>query len=354
MKMIRPFLPALLAAFTLCAGPALTAYAAEAPATPVKEAAPAPVKAEPAKETPPAKLKTSPTDPVAKVNGAVITRVELDRAMKVLVGQGRVPAPTTPEQTKQTEKATLDQLVAAELLYQAGKKLEIKDLDKQVEEKIAQGKSKFPNPEDYAKALKTADISEKELVELTRKDIIINNLVQKDLAAKITVSDAEAKKFYDENIDKFKRDAEVRASHILIGVEPNASAEDKKKAKDKADALLKEVKGGKDFAEVAKANSTCPSSAQGGDLGFFGKGQMVPPFEQAAFALKKGEVSDVVETQFGYHIIKLTDKKEPETVKFEDTKERIVDYLKQQKLQKAVNDFLEEQKKKAKVEILLT
>ncbi len=194
--------------------------------------------------------------------------------------------------------------------------------------------------------------AEKDLKEFTRKDIVITTLIEKDIVAKINISDADAKKFYDENSEKFKQDESVKASHILIGVDAAASAEDKKKAKEKADGILKKIKAGDDFAALAKSDSTCPSSKQGGDLGLFSKGQMVAPFEKAAFALKPGEVSDVVETQFGYHIIKLTEKKEAGTTKFDDVKTKIVDYLKNQKIQKGIGDYLAELKSKAKIEKL--
>jgi peptidyl-prolyl cis-trans isomerase C len=185
---------------------------------------------------------------------------------------------------------------------------------------------------------------------LTRKDIVINNLVEKEVAGKIVVSEAEAKKFYDENLDKFKQNEAVRASHILCGVDASATPEEKKKAKEKAEALRKRVLAGEDLAAIAKSDSTCPSSAQGGDLGFFEKGQMVPPFEQAAFALKPGGISEVVETQFGYHIIKQTEKREAATAKFEEVKERLIRYLKGQKVQKGVNDRLVELREKVKIE----
>ena len=115
----------------------------------------------------------------------------------------------------------------------------------------------------------------------------------------------------------------------------------------------KDLAGGSDFAALAKDNSTCPSSQQGGDLGYFGKGQMVPAFEQAALSLKKGEMSDVVETRFGYHIIKLMDKKAAETIAYKDAKPRIEDYLKNQKISSQVSALLENKRKDAKIEILL-
>ncbi len=299
-----------------------------------------------------AEKKSAPTDPVAKVNDTVITRMDLDRAVKVLVSQNRLPQPLPPESLKQAEEAALDQLISAELLYQVGQKIEIKDLDKQVDEKISQNKAKFPSADEFEKALKSVDMTEKDLKEFTRKDIVITNLIEKNIAEKTTITEADAKKFYDDNPDKFKQEPSVRASHILCGVDANATAEDKKKAKEKAEALLKRIKAGEDFATLAKTESTCPSSKQGGDLGFFSKGQMVAPFEKAAFALKPGEVSDVVETQFGYHIIKLTDKKEGSTIKFDEVKDKIENYLKNLKIQKAIGDYLTELKGKSKIEKL--
>jgi len=310
-----------------------------------KKAAPVPGEA---RKSEPA---TSPADVLAKVNGAPITRGEVDRAMKVLIAQNRIPQPTTAENEKLAETGTLEQLVTAELLYQAGMKKDIKDLDKQVTDRLAQNKAKFPTPAEYENALKASGLTEKELTDITRKDIVITNLIEKDIDGTIKVSDEDAKKFYDENKDKyFKQDEGIKASHILIGVDANAKPEEKKAAKEKAEALLKEVKAGKDFAELAKANSTCPSSKQGGDLGFFSRGQMVEPFEKAAFALKPGEVSDVVETQFGYHIIKVTDKKAAGYVPYADVMEKIVAFLKSQQRQKALTDYTGELRKKAKIE----
>lgn len=294
----------------------------------------------------------SPTAVVAKVDGVDITRGDVDQATKILLQQNRMPQQLDEETAKKVEEAALNQLIAKELLYQAGKKLEIKDLDKQVAERIAQGKARFPSAADYDKMLKDVSMTDKDVETFTREELVIDNLIDKNIASKVTVSDAEAKKFYDDNIDKFKRGEMVRASHILIGVDKNATPEAKKQAKEKAEAILKKLKGGADFAELAKDDSTCPSKARGGDLGFFGRGQMVPEFEKAAFALKPGELSDVVETQFGYHIIKLTEKKAPETAKFDDVKERIDQYLKQQKTQEAIQKYIEELRGKAKVEIL--
>lgn len=307
---------------------------------------------EPKATAPAAEKPDTIQGPIARVNGHDIPASELKRARKVLQA-GQPGVQLSADEQKELDKRVMDQLVSAELLYQSGLKLDMKDLDKQVDAKIAQAKSRFASEADFAKAIGDLDMDEKDLREYTRRDLIITNLVTSMIVPKITVSEEESKKFYDQNIDKFRKDEKVRASHILCGIDAKASAEEKKKAREKAERLRKELANGADFATLAKENSTCPSSKQGGDLGFFGRGQMVPPFEQAAFALKPGEISDVVETQFGYHIIKQTERNMAETVPFSVARSRIDDYLKNEKVNAAVGDYLAELRKTAKIEILL-
>lgn len=286
---------------------------------------------------------------VARVNGADIDAVELRRAKKVLLRGRTVPA----EQQAALDKQALEQLVSAELLYQASAKQEIKELDKQIDAKLAQGKARFKDEQEFKNSIKDLEMDEKDLREYTRRDLLISSFVDKTFVSKTVVSETEMRAFYDNNPEKFKRDETVKASHILIGVDGKATAEEKKTAREKAEKLKKELSGGADFASLAKGNSTCPSSQQGGDLGFFVKGQMVPPFENAAFALKPGETSDVVETQFGYHIIKTTEKKPASTTEYKDVKAKIEEFLKGQKVNESIQKFLEDTKKTAKIEMLL-
>ncbi len=299
--------------------------------------------------------KTSKNDPVAKVGNTIITRGELERAESILMKQNPPQQPLTPEQTKQVSDYLTDQLVSAELLYQSGLKLEVKELEKQVEDKIGQARAGYAKPEEFESALKAQDMDEKLLRDYTRKEIIVNNLIEKEIVPKVKVTDEEILKFYTDNKERyFSKPEQVRASHILISVDQKADDETKKKAREKAETVLKEVKAGKkEFAELAKNHSNCPSKDQGGDLGPFGKGQMVKPFEDAVFALKQGEVSGIVETQFGYHIIKLTDRKAAENVSLDEAKGKIAEFLKGQKIQAKVAEYINEIKGKIKVEKLL-
>ena len=289
---------------------------------------------------------------IARVNGVEIKDSELRRAQKaILSGQPGMEVP--PDQQKNFDQQVLSQLINTELLYQAGQKLVVKDLDKKIDDIIAKSKARFSNPDEYAKRIKALDLDELEIRNYTRRDAVILNFMEQTILPKVKVTEEDNRKFYDQNLDKFKNDESVRASHILLGVDAKATFEEKKKAREKAEILRKELVGGADFASLAKEHSTCPSSKQGGDLGYFGKGQMVPAFEQAAFALKPGSISDVVETQFGYHILKVAEKKAAGTVSFKDSLPRIEEFLKSQKVQTAVNAYLDEAKKIAKMEILL-
>ena len=163
------------------------------------------------------------------------------------------------------------------------------------------------------------------------KEQIKKTMGYEKLIGTVEVNDAQAKAFYDENKEDFNAPEQVKASHILVKVDATATPEQKAAAKTKIDGLLKQVKAGEDFAALAKANSDCPSKERGGDLGFFDKSSMVKEFADAAFAMKVGEISNVVETQFGYHIIKVTDRKEGGMTSFEKAKADIIKSLQDKK-----------------------
>jgi peptidyl-prolyl cis-trans isomerase C len=178
-------------------------------------------------------------------------------------------------------------------------------------------------------------------------------MMDAEVANQAAPTDAQVREFYDKNPDKFKQDEQARASHILFRVDEKATDADKKKVRAQADSVLKQAKGGADFAELAKKYSADGSAQQGGDLGFFTKDAMVPAFSDAAFAMQPGQISDVVTTQFGYHIIKVTERKPASTVAFDTVKDRIREFLTQQQKQQRAEAFIAELKKKAKIEVLV-
>ena len=208
----------------------------------------------------------------------------------------------------------------------------------------------FDFDEEFQKFLKESNSSEKELKDYFKRDIALKTLqisLRAEFAETAVIKDDEAEEFYNENIENFKMPERVKASHILISAEKADDEASKKEAREKIEKIQKQIKNGDSFSELSKAHSSCPSSNNGGDLGFFARGQMVKPFEDAAFGLKVGEVSDIVETKFGYHLIKLTDKKAAETESFDTAKPRIKGWLKEQKVDQKFKQYLETLKNKA-------
>jgi len=204
----------------------------------------------------------------------------------------------------------LDTLVMRELILQQAAKDGV-DKSKEVEEKMAE----------------------------LKKRIIVDTYLKKKLETSAKISDEELKSFYEKNLDKFKAADQVRASHILVKTE--------QEAKD----ILAQLKGGAKFEELAKTRSIDSSASKGGDLGWFGKGNMVPVFEKTVFGLKEGETSGIVKSEFGYHIIKLTGKRSAGTRPLEEVKEQIRAALAPQKQQQAFMQLKEELRKGAKIEL---
>jgi peptidyl-prolyl cis-trans isomerase C len=182
----------------------------------------------------------------------------------------------------------------------------------------------------------------------------ISKMIEAEIAAKIAVKPEQVTDFYAKNPDQFKEGESVRASHILIAVPKGADAAAKAQARAKAEGVLKDVKAGKDFAALAKEHSADPgSAAQGGDLGFFQQGQMVGPFNDAAFSLAPGAISDVVETDFGLHIIKVVEKKPGRTIPLDDVKPQVEQYLQQMNRQEQTEAFVNGLRAKGKIEVLI-
>lgn len=290
--------------------------------------------------------------PVARVNGREITLNELNRAKQILLaGQPGLKIP--PQLAKEFEKQALEKLISAELLFQAGQKLEIPDLERQADAKMAQIRSGFREPALYEKELRNIDMTEAMLRDYTRRDLAIANLVNSRIAPTVKVSEEEIARYYQENPERFLQEEKVRVSHILVPVAAKAGAGEREKARAKAEKLRAELSGGAEFAKLARENSSCPSAASGGDLGYFGKGTMAPPFEKAAFDLKAGELGPVVETEYGYHLIMKSDHIKGEKVPLATARQKLEAFLKTQKVNSAISDFVGEARKSAKVELLL-
>jgi peptidyl-prolyl cis-trans isomerase C len=240
---------------------------------------------------------------VAEIGNEKITLDEVDEMMK-----------TVPEQYQAVAQAhkdmLLDSMINQKLLYAEASKL---NLDK--------------------------DPDVKKQLDDARKEILIRVYLKKEIEDAVKVTDEDAKKYYDANKDKFKEPEKIKVSHILVDNE--AEAKD----------ILAKLKAGADFAAMAKEKSKDPSKEKGGDLGFLSKGQTVPEFDQAAFALQPGQLSDVVKTQFGYHIIKVAEKQPEKLMAYDDVKDRLKQMLLSDKQKEHFEALLKDLKDKNKVTV---
>jgi peptidyl-prolyl cis-trans isomerase C len=316
------------------------------------QAAAASAPAQPAAEAPVKPVPEQLPDVIARVNGENINKVEFEKALKNI--EGRAGSPVPPDQRDRVYRGVLDQLIAYRLLTQEtrSRKIEVPDAD--VDARIAQIQQQFPSEEVFKKTLAEQNMTVEQLREDARSDMRVAKMLEAEVSTKVAVQPTEIDTFYKNNPDKFQQPERVRASHILIRVEENADAKAKEAARAKAADLLAQVKAGKPFDELAKQHSQDPGSAvKGGDLGFFQQGQMVGAFERAAYALKPGEVSGIVETPFGFHIIKMAEKQTARTVPIDEVKPQIEQFLQNQQRQEKTQAFIDSLKSKGKVEVLI-
>lgn len=307
---------------------------------------------QPAPEAPPKPVPAQLPEVVARVNGETIPKADFEKAIRNVEGRAGQPVPA--EQRDRVYRGVLDQLVAYRLLTQETKNRKIDVPEADVDARVNTIKQQFPSEEAFKQTLTQQHMTVEQLREDARSDMRVAKMLENEVNSKVSVQPTDVDNFYKQNPDKFKQGERVRASHILIRTPENADAKTKQDAKAKAADVLKQVKGGKDFAELAKQYSQDPgSAANGGDLGLFAQGQMVGPFEQAAFSLKPGDVSDIVETPFGYHIIKVAEKQPARTVPIDEVKPQIQEFLQNQQRQQKTEEFINSLKTKGKVEILL-
>jgi len=291
---------------------------------------------------------------VAVVNGTVLTRNALDRDLLVIRKRfTRSGKELKESQLPAIKKEVLENLINRTLLSQESVKQGIKIDDSLIKKQLADMKKRYDNPADFEKNLKEANLTEKDLKEQIRLGLAIQQLIEQKFVQKMTITDQEAKTYYDANLQRFSQPEQVKASHILIKAEQDADEAKTLEAKEKLEMIQKRVKKGEDFAALAKEFSEGPSAPKGGDLGYFGPGRMVKPFETVAFKMEPDEVSDIVKTRFGYHLIKVMDKKPAKQVTFEEVQDKLKQFLKQQKVQKEVEVYIKQLKESAQIERFL-
>ena len=305
---------------------------------------------EPVKANP---LTTDPSAVIVRVNGEDITRGEINELMNMAMQQlaGRVQ----PQQMQQVQAQMYEQvkndLITKKLLDKAVAAAGGEISAEEVATAIEEIKARIPEGQTLEAALASQGTSLEELTENIKNDMATRKFLEAKTEGIAEATAEEAKEFYDTNPDRFKKPESATASHILIKFDEADTDETKvtKKAdleKIRTDIIAETIT----FEDAATQFSGCPSKAQGGSLGTFGKGQMVPEFEVAAYTQEIDEIGDVIETQFGYHIIKVSDRAEEGVVDFEESEEQIVGFLSGQKKQEAVAEYLKGLRDSATIE----
>jgi peptidyl-prolyl cis-trans isomerase C len=291
-----------------------------------------------------------PTDSkniAASVNGVPIVMsaltpqvdVNLKKYKKYGMGHG------DKEMQTYLKKQALERLINTELLYQEAKKIKIEDLEERITESLSKIDEKQKNSEKYNK---------RKMRETLTKQIVIDEYLAQQKLIGVKVPEEEIMAYYTENKEAFRQEERIRSRHVLASVtSDDPKLDEKKAAYNKITEAQKLLQEGKPFADVAKEYSDCNSASNGGELGYHEKGYMPKAYDGVAFSLEPEKLSDIIETEHGYHIIEVLDHKPAGIQPYEEVKDFVTRYLKIQHRKKAMEDHISALRKKAKIDIYL-
>ena len=295
----------------------------------------------------------STSGPVARINGDEIARGDFDKQMERTRARfqraGRQVAPALETRLKEN---LIRKLVEEQLISQKAKAEGVSLSDEELGAKVTEHKARFGSDKAFQSFLERTGQSEADVKTDLEKNLLRDKLFAKLLASS-EPNEADAQKYYQENLDKYKEKEQIKASHILFKMDKTTTEKQKKEKLAEAKKVMADSKkAGANFEEIAKKYSDGPTKDRGGDLGTFSRGRMVKPFEDAAFAAKAGEIIGPIETQFGFHVIKVYEKTAESQRQFEAVKESILTSLKARQKSKATRDLLDTLRTGAKIEVL--
>jgi len=289
-----------------------------------------------------------------KVNGQIIPedaiQFELERLVRFYTENG-VPEAQIKDQLPELVERATDQAIGTKLLMDEAGRRNAPVSESEIEEQLDKVVEQVGGAEAFQAALAQQKIDEADFREQLKQGRRIDNLIQEAARSVCDPSEDELRKFYAEHSEDFKTAERVLAQHILIspdGTEQSSKAQ----ALQKITGIRERIAAGKEFGDEAAEHSMCPSGSEGGSLGWFGRGMMVPEFDTAVFAMNVGDISDVIETQFGYHIIRKTEHEEGAEASYEEARDKILELLRHSKRGEAVTAFVETLKADAQIEYL--
>lgn len=290
----------------------------------------------------------------ARVNGAEISNETWQRNYREYLRENNVNIVTSrdPEKLEDMRFEALDLLIEQELVWQAAKAQGVVAPDELVDASIEELLGSFPDADAFSRRITTEGYTEESYREHVRRLLSAQRYLDGVRMAAGEVSDEELEQFYQDNKIRLTYPEEVRVRHVLLTWKPMGTADDRGAIRRQMEGILAEARGGADFAELARTRSEDSTAKNGGDTGFFHRGQMVPAFEDVAFSLKPGEISDMVETPFGVHILTLVDRREAELLPLDEVREKLRDYVSREKMKQAADDEVARLRGEAEIQIL--
>ena len=291
---------------------------------------------------------------VAKVNGDIITFSELEEMVYSGVNKDDENTKEMKKIFNKEKKNTLNKIIEQKLMLQFAKQNKIEPSKDNVNGAIEEiKKNNNFSDEMFEVMLEREGLTMEKYRSSLKEQITLSQVVSSEVRSRIKVNENEVEKYYQKNRKKFLQPAEIKAHHIIIVINNKEDKVEAIKQKKKALRILKLAKSGRDFEQLAKTYSEGPSKDTGGDLGWVKKGSMISSFENAAFSLKRGEISDLVKTDYGYHIIKVEKRKEAKVRSLDNTRNEIQEILYKEKYEDRYNIWVAELKKNAFIEIYL-
>jgi len=279
---------------------------------------------------------------VAIVNGSGISLADYERELIQIRKQARQQGHGLNEtQLSVLRNAVLENLIGRELLFQESLKAGITAPPGDVDSRLAYLETGFPETDAFIGVLSHVGLTPMALERQIRRSMILQRFIDQRIKPRVAIADREVRSFYDRNQQQFVKPESIRASHILIKSVPGASEAERRDALSRIEAIRQRLISGEDFAQLARLYSEGLSGSSGGDLGYFGCGQMTEAFDETAFSLLPGEISDVVETDYGFHLIQITGKLDESTLSFEEMEDAIRQELKRRRIQKDVVLYIE-------------
>jgi parvulin-like peptidyl-prolyl isomerase len=291
----------------------------------------------------------------ARVNGAGIPQQQLERSFDEELKQRKLNLLQirNPERLKQMKRAVLDRLIEQELFWQQAQAAGTVASPQEVEQAFQSTLAQFKSKEAFERRLLAEGYTPESYRVLVKKQVSGTKYANSVGARESAVTDAEVHQFYLDNPDKFKRPSMVRARHIFIGVPAAASQQDRAARRAVAEQVLKSARAGEDFAQLARQHSEAPTRQWGGEMDPVARGQLAKPLDDAAFALAVGQVSGIVSTPEGFHILKVEEVAAAVTVSEAQARAQIRGFLEQTRANAAIEKEAERLRSGGKVDILL-